>query len=147
MISADVPAPIVPDETEEQTEESTPVNDDTDSNPLDFKVGDIVTTMGSDRQFVITEINAERNTATIRDDNTGWYPLFQELPFHQLTALAEQNEIQHSFNPDDDSIVVEGEEDIKNNYVITDDNIGVATPKIRVENNIAAIEIVNTLLK
>ena len=147
MISADVPAPIVPDETEEQTEESTPVNDDTDSNPLDFKVGDIVTTMGSDRQFVITEINAERNTATIRDDNTGWYPLFQELPFYQLSALAEQNEMQHSFNPDDDSIVVEGEEEIKNNYVITDDNIGVATPKIRVGNNIAAIEIVNTLLK
>lgn len=115
-------------------------------NPLDFKEGDIVYTGGSDRQFVITKIDRDAKTATIRDDNTGWYPLFQEVPIWQLTALAEQNELQNTFDPDDDEIDSDNGVEY-GNYVITDDNIGVATPKVRAANNIRAIEIVEQLIK
>ena len=108
-----------------------------------LNIGDVVALNGSDREFVITGINSQDQTATIRDDNTGWYPLFQEVPLWKLSAFAAQNEQQHSFDPDEDEAAVKAAA----NYVIDNDTLGVATPKVRAANNIKAIEIINTVLK
>lgn len=130
-------------ETPNRTPTSAPVT--TDSNPLDLTTGDVITVGGNDRQYVITSIDNDASTAVIRDDNRGESRLFEDVSIDTLTAATEQNEMQHSFDPDDDSI--DDDSETPNNYIISDDNIGVATPKIRAEHNIAAIEIVNTILK
>lgn len=40
------------------------------------------------RKYVVDDIDIDNNNATIRDDNTGWYPLFQNIP---LDSLISQN--------------------------------------------------------
>ena len=40
------------------------------------------------RQYVVDRVDIGRNTAHIRDDNTGWYPLFQDV---QLRDIVGQN--------------------------------------------------------
>lgn len=111
------------------------------SDPLVIEVGSIVTAMGSDREFVVTEINTEAQTATIRDDNTGWYPLFQELPLHQLSAIVEQKEALEAF----ENASITPAPNVLGNYIITDDALGEGGPKAKAADNIAAIELINKL--
>lgn len=115
-------------------------------NPLGLKVGDLVNAGGSDREFVITEINEESGIATIRDDNTGWYPVFQDVPIWKLSAIVERAAIQDSY---ENSIQISDNENAAQlgNYHITNDDLGVGGPKTKAAANIAAIEIINELGK
>ena len=42
----------------------------------------------NDREYVVDRIDIQRNKAHIRDDNTGWYPLFQDV---ELSDIVGQN--------------------------------------------------------
>ena len=40
----------------------------------------------NDRQYVVDRIDIQNNTAHIRDDNTGWYPLFQDVELRDIVG-------------------------------------------------------------
>ena len=40
----------------------------------------------NDREYVVDRIDIQRNKAHIRDDNTGWYPLFQDVELRDVVG-------------------------------------------------------------
>ena len=46
------------------------------------------TVKDEEREYTLIEINIDENTAKLRDDKTGWYPMFKSVP---LRDLVEQN--------------------------------------------------------
>ena len=137
--------------TDQTSLEELPVEPENE-NVYDFAVGDVVEVLGSDRQFVITKINEAEKTVEIRDDNTGWYPLFQVLPFEHINSLKDRDRADHDMT---DSLIApavspvvsqaDSAEDVSIDYVIDNDDLGVGTPRERLAANIAAIELVRKL--
>ncbi len=59
---------------------------------MPFKVGDSVEF--DTRQYVVNEIDTENNSIELRDDNTGWYPMFQKLPLGKfLDEISSEKEV------------------------------------------------------
>ncbi|MCD7740681.1 MAG: hypothetical protein LUI06_00480, partial [Ruminococcus sp.] len=64
---------------------------------LPFKVGDSV--KFDARQYVVSEIDTENNSIELRDDNTGWYPMFQKLPLDKfLDEISREKEVSEIRN-------------------------------------------------
>ena len=123
-------------------------------NVYDFKEGDTVEVLGSDRQFVVTKINETDKTVEVRDDNTGWYPLFQELPFEHINSLTDKTHAERDMVDSLTAPTVTAITEVENgeavdtglvDYVIDNDDLGVGTPRERLAANIAAIELIRKL--
>ncbi|MDD6489225.1 MAG: nucleotidyltransferase domain-containing protein, partial [Clostridia bacterium] len=102
------------------------------------------------REYVVEGIDLEKDKAKIRDDNTGWYPLFQDVNLQDIVSqnidlietpkqentpqATEQQENTQSTTPE-----------ITENYHITDLSLGQRKPLEKFNDNLAAIRTLKQL--
>lgn len=143
---------IVDEKQQEQEIEqvsSTEVKQQTKEKP--YKVGDTVY-LESDRKYKIDTIDLEHDKISLLDTQIN-YPIFREeniLTFENLYYQNERNHLKEDIKPkftrttnkiQDFILHPEVAESNRNNYKITNDNLGVGKPKEKFVRNIEAIKV------
>lgn len=136
---------------EESSEKITEINTEKELEDKPYKVGQEVY-LESDRKYRINKIDLEHEKIELQDLSIN-YPIFREesiLTFENLYNQNERNfnkeEIKPNFirtsNKIQDFILhPEVPLEDRNNYRITDNNLGVGTPREKFERNIEAIKV------
>ncbi|SFD26723.1 DUF6908 domain-containing protein [Ruminococcus albus] len=110
------------------TEENTPV--------VPVKVGAEIEYQ--DRTYTVTAIKPEHNEIDLLDQHTGWYPITRVEP---LDVFISEYDAEAAKSVVEAAAVVNGPQ----NYTITDDELGVGTPKEKYKANIAAIKLLKQI--
>lgn len=102
---------------------------------IPFTVGDEISYGG--RSYEIEKIDVGRNEIYLLDRNTGWYPitnierLSRVLSDHERQAVEEEIEIAADNRPE--------------NFIITNDELGYGTDRIKFRRNIRAVKLLKEL--
>lgn len=121
---------------------------------IPFAVGDEIDY--GERHYTISKIDKEKNTVTLLDYNTGWYPISHDEDLSMVTAEFEavrEKEIVESealatkpnnfVKIDDEGSVNSGS--LSENFVITDEQLGVGGPKQKFNRNVTAIQLLKKI--
>lgn len=116
---------------------------------IPFAVGDEIDY--GERYYTISKIDKEKNTVTLLDYNTGWYPISHDEDLSMVIAefeVVREKEIVESealatkpnnfVKIDDEGSVNSGS--LSENFVITDEQIGVGGSKQKFNRNVTAIQ-------
>lgn len=115
-----------------ETEEDITQTSGTDT----LHVGEIVKL--SDRTYTVTNIDEDKETAELRDDNTGWYPIFHSERIADINSAKEQTKAT-------DKLVEALRPTPKLDYTITDMELGVDKPREKYRKNVEAIKLLKKL--
>lgn len=121
----------------EPDNEAETVQADENKNIYDYQSGDIIQ-LSADSELSVTSVNTD--SIEVRDDNSGEYPVDQQIPIEEFNAMTDQIIANEEMTAAPDS-----SEDLAKNYIIKEDYIGFGTPRQRIDANIAAIELIETL--
>ena len=123
---------------------------------IPFAVGDEIDY--GERHYTISKIDKEKNTVTLLDYNTGWYPISHDEDLSMVIAEFEtvrEKEIVESealatkpnnfVKIDDEGSVNSGS--LSENFVITDEQLGVGGPKQKFSRNVTAIQLLKRIEK
>lgn len=121
---------------------------------IPFAVGDEIDY--GERHYTISKIDKEKNTVTLLDYNTGWYPISHDEDLSMVIAEFEavrEKEIVESealatkpnnfVKIDDEGSVNSGS--LSENFVITDEQLGVGGPKQKFNRNVTAIQLLKKI--
>lgn len=121
---------------------------------IPFAVGDEIDY--GERHYTISKIDKEKNTVTLLDYNTGWYPISHDEDLSMVIAEFEavrEKEIVESealatkpnnfIKIDDEGSVNSGS--LSENFVITDEQLGVGGPKQKFNRNVTAIQLLKKI--
>ena len=121
---------------------------------IPFAVGDEIDY--GERHYTISKIDKEKNTVTLLDYNTGWYPISHDEDLSVVIAEFEavrEKEIVESealatkpnnfVKIDDEGSVDNGS--LSGNFVITDEQLGVGGPKQKFNRNVTAIQLLKKI--
>ncbi len=118
----------IPKKADEQTAPSEEVFDT-------LHVGEVVTL--DNRQYTVTDINEDTGKAELRDDNTGWYPIFHTESIEDINSVKAQKEAVTE--------LAEKHAPSKIDYTITDTELGVDKPREKYRKNVEAIKLLTTI--
>lgn len=121
---------------------------------IPFAVGDEIDY--GERHYTISKIDKEKKTVTLLDYNTGWYPISHDEDLSMVIAEFEavrEKEIVESealatkpnnfVKIDDEGSVNSGS--LSENFVITDEQLGVGGPKQKFNRNVTAIQLLKKI--
>ncbi len=121
---------------------------------IPFAVGDEIDY--GERHYTISKIDKEKNTVTLLDYNTGWYPISHDEDLSMVIAEFEavrEKEIVESealatkpnnfVKIDDEGSVNSGS--LSENFVITDEQLGIGGPKQKFNRNVTAIQLLKKI--
>lgn len=121
---------------------------------IPFAVGDEIDY--GERHYTISKIDKEKNTVTLLDYNTGWYPISYDEDLSMVIAEFEavrEKEIVESealatkpnnfVKIDDEGSVNSGS--LSENFVITDEQLGIGGPKQKFNRNVTAIQLLKKI--
>lgn len=121
---------------------------------IPFAVGDEIDY--GERHYTISKIDKEKNTVTLLDYNTGWYPISHDEDLSMVIAefeVVREKEIVESealaakpnnfVKIDDEGSVNSGS--LSENFVITDEQLGVGGPKQKFNRNVTAIQLLKKI--
>lgn len=91
-----------------------------------------------DRIYTVTAIKPDRNEIDLLDQHTGWYPITRVEP---LDVFISEYDAEAAKSVVEAAAAVNGPQ----NYTITDDELGVGTPKEKYKANIAAIKLLKQI--
>ena len=91
-----------------------------------------------DRTYTVTAIKPEHNEIDLLDQQTGWYPITRVEP---LDVFISEYDAKTAKSVVEAAAAVNGPQ----NYTITDDELGVGTPKEKYKANIAAIKLLKQI--
>lgn len=120
---------------------------------IPFAVGDEIDY--GERHYTISKIDKEKNTVTLLDYNTGWYPISHDedlsVVIAEFEAVREKEIVEsealatkpNNFVKIDESSVDNGS--LSENFVITDEQLGVGGPKQKFNRNVTAIQLLKKI--
>lgn len=121
---------------------------------IPFAVGDEIDY--GERHYTISKIDKEKNTVTLLDYNTGWYPISHDedlsMVIAEFEAVREKEIVQSEalatkpnnfVKIDDEGSVDNGS--LSGNFVITDEQLGVGGPKQKFNRNVTAIQLLKKI--
>lgn len=107
---------------------------DTDTD-IPFAIGDEIDYKGL--HYTVAGIDTDKNTVTLLDNNTGWYPLFHNEVLSKVAA---------DFNAEKEKEIVQSTVvATADNFVITDEQLGVGGPKEKFRKNVTAIRLLKKI--
>lgn len=121
---------------------------------IPFAVGDEIDY--GERHYTISKIDKEKNTVTLLDYNTGWYPISHDEDLSMVIAEFEavrEKEIVESealATKPNNFVKIDDEGSFNNgssseNFVITDEQLGVGGPKQKFNRNVTAIQLLKKI--
>lgn len=121
---------------------------------IPFAVGDEIDY--GERHYTISKIDKEKNTVTLLDYNTGWYPISHDEDLSMVIAEFEavrEKEIVESealATKPNNFVKIDDEGSVNNgssseNFVITDEQLGVGGPKQKFNRNVTAIQLLKKI--
>lgn len=121
---------------------------------IPFAVGDEIDY--GERHYTISKIDKEKNTVTLLDYNTGWYPISHDEDLSMVIAEFEavrEKEIVESealATKPNNFVKIDDEGSFNNgssseNFVITDEHLGVGGPKQKFNRNVTAIQLLKKI--
>ena len=120
---------------------------------IPFAVGDEIDY--GERHYTISKIDKEKNTVTLLDYNTGWYPISHDedlsMVIAEFEAVREKEIVEsealaakpNNFVKIDEGSVNSGS--LSENFVITDEQLGVGGPKQKFNRNVTAIQLLKKI--